>query len=186
MESPPTPSRSHLVPCPHPLLLQVKLTSRDPAPPPFKYVKGGGGIFKDMAIHDLDMSRFLMGEEPQEIFAVGSCHIDKSIEVLEAPESYDTATIIVKYREGRTAMIDVCRQATYGYDQRAEVLGLEAMVMTENLYPTMAKTFTAERVGMADLPYDFFLSRYIEAYKVKKRCDSDSCPTLARLLPLEK
>ena len=147
--------------------VQVKLTSRDPAPPPFKYVKGGGGIFKDMAIHDLDMSRFLMGEEPQEIFAVGSCHIDKSIEVLEAPESYDTATIIVKYREGRTAMIDVCRQATYGYDQRAEVLGLEAMVMTENLYPTMAKTFTAERVGMADLPYDFFMSRYIEAYKAE-------------------
>lgn len=65
-----------------------------------------------MAIHDLDMSRFLMGEEPQEIFATGSCHIDKSIEVLPAPECFDTATVVVKYKEGRTAMIDVCRQAS--------------------------------------------------------------------------
>ena len=59
----------------------IKLCSRDPAPPPFEYVKGGGGIFKDMAVHDLDMARFLMGSEPVEIFAMGSCNIDKSIEV---------------------------------------------------------------------------------------------------------
>lgn len=48
-----------------PSSLQVKLTSRDPSPPPVEYVRGGGGIFKDMAVHDLDMSRFLMGSEPR-------------------------------------------------------------------------------------------------------------------------
>ncbi|EOD26432.1 hypothetical protein EMIHUDRAFT_427003 [Emiliania huxleyi CCMP1516] len=148
--------------------VQIRLTSRDPSPPPKKYVEGGGGIFKDMAIHDLDMSRFLMGEDPL--------------------EAYDTATIIVKYREGRTATIDVCRQAslpemtrdrarlpaattdacrqaTYGYDQRAEALGTAAMVMTDNMYPNTARVFTGDFVGMADLPYDFFMSRYIAAYE---------------------
>jgi len=56
-------------------------------------------------------------------------------------------------------MIDVCRQATYGYDQRAEALGTKAMVMTDNMYPNTARTFTKDFVGMADLPYDFFMSR---------------------------
>ena len=66
-------------------IIQIKLCSRDPAPPPFEYVKGGGGIFKDMAVHDLDMARFLMGSEPTEILASGSCHIDKKIQKLEGP-----------------------------------------------------------------------------------------------------
>ena len=88
----------------------VKVCSRDPAPPPFEYVKGGGGIFADMAVHDLDMTRFLVGEDPIEIMATGSCHIDKNIEELEGAEAFDTATCMVRYPKGVTAMIDVCRQ----------------------------------------------------------------------------
>mmetsp|Transcript_2504 Transcript_2504/g.8120 ORF Transcript_2504/g.8120 Transcript_2504/m.8120 type:complete len:419 (+) Transcript_2504:31-1287(+) len=154
--------------------VQIRLTSRDPSPPPKKYVEGGGGIFKDMAIHDLDMSRFLMGEDPLEVFATGSCMINQEIADLPGPEAYDTATIIVKYREGRTATIDVCRQATYGYDQRAEALGTAAMVMTDNMYPNTARVFTGDFVGMADLPYDFFMSRYIAAYEAETVAFIDS------------
>eukprot|EP00640_Fibrocapsa_japonica_P001862 CAMPEP_0113952620 /NCGR_PEP_ID=MMETSP1339-20121228/90522_1 /TAXON_ID=94617 /ORGANISM="Fibrocapsa japonica" /LENGTH=453 /DNA_ID=CAMNT_0000961267 /DNA_START=75 /DNA_END=1436 /DNA_ORIENTATION=- /assembly_acc=CAM_ASM_000762 len=145
-------------------VIQVKLCSRDPSPPPFEYVKGGGGIFKDMAVHDLDMSRFLMGCEPEAIMAVGACHIDQSIEVLEGPEAYDTATIMIKYEGGKTAVIDVCRQAVYGYDQRAEVLGTAGMCMTDNMYPNTARLFLKGFTGNADMPYDFFMSRYKEAY----------------------
>ena len=116
-------------------IVQVKLTSRDPSPPPFEYVKGGGGIFKDMAVHDLDMARFLMDSEPVEILAMGSCNIDKSIEVLEGPEAYDTAFMTMKFANGKDAMIDVCRQAPYGYDRRAEVLGQKAMIQASRARP---------------------------------------------------
>lgn len=143
----------------------VKLCSRDPAPPPIEYVRGGGGIFKDMAIHDLDMSRFLMGSEPVEILASGSCHIDSGIKELDGPEAFDTANIIVRYAGGREAIIDVCRQAPYGYDQRAEVLGTKAMIQTDNMYPNTARLYAKDFTGNADLPYDFFMSRYKEAYK---------------------
>jgi len=142
----------------------VKLCSRDPAPPPFEYVKGGGGIFKDMAVHDLDMARFLMGCEPVKVMATGKCNIDKSIEVLPGPEAFDTATIIVRFENGKDAVIDVCRQAVYGYDQRAEVLGTEGMVMSENMNPSTVRKFTGDFVGQADMPFDFFMSRYKEAY----------------------
>ncbi|KAG5185390.1 hypothetical protein JKP88DRAFT_180514 [Tribonema minus] len=145
-------------------LVQVKLCSRDPSPPPFQYVKGGGGIFCDMAVHDLDMSRFLMGSEPKKILAVGSCHIDKSIKTLPGPEAYDTATIIVEYEGGRTATIDVCRQAPYGYDQRAEALGTKGMILTDNMYPNTARLYLKDFTGNADMPFDFFMSRYKEAY----------------------
>ena len=145
-------------------VVQIKLCSRDPAPPPFEYVKGGGGIFKDMAVHDLDMARFLMDSEPVEILASGSCQIDEAIAVLPGPEAYDTANVVMKFANGKECMIDVCRQAPYGYDQRAEVLGKSAMIMTDNTYPNTARLFSASFTGNADMPFDFFMSRYKEAY----------------------
>ena len=117
------------------------MCSRDPSPPPFEYVKGGGGIFADMAVHDLDMSRFLAGADPIDILAIGSCHIDRSIEKLEGSEAFDTASCLVRYPNGVQAMIDVCRQSSFGYDQRAEVLGTKGMIQTDNVYPNTAKIY---------------------------------------------
>jgi myo-inositol 2-dehydrogenase/D-chiro-inositol 1-dehydrogenase len=144
--------------------IMIKLCSRDPAPPPYAYVKGGGGIFADMAVHDLDMTRFLAGADPIDILAIGSCHIDKSIAELEGSEKFDTASCLVRYPNGVQAMIDVCRQSSFGYDQRAEVLGTKGMIQTDNVYPNTAKIFKSDFTGNADMPYDFFLSRYNEAY----------------------
>mmetsp|Transcript_17099 Transcript_17099/g.41595 ORF Transcript_17099/g.41595 Transcript_17099/m.41595 type:complete len:438 (+) Transcript_17099:116-1429(+) len=154
--------------------IMIKLCSRDPAPPPFAYVKGGGGIFADMAVHDLDMSRFLAGADPIDILAVGSCHIDKEIEKLEGSEAFDTASCIVRYPNGVQAMIDVCRQSSFGYDQRAEVLGTKGMIQTDNVYPNTAKIFRGDFTGNADMPYDFFLSRYNEAYVTETIAFCDS------------
>ena len=97
------------------------------------YVEGSGGIFKDMAVPDLDMSRFLMGEEPEAILAYGACMIDKEILKLPGAEAFDTASVIIKYPGGKHACIDVCRQAPYGYDQRAEVLGTKGMIQVRPL-----------------------------------------------------
>lgn len=144
--------------------IMIKLCSRDPSPPPYEYVKGGGGIFADMAVHDLDMTRFLAGDDPIDILAVGSTHIDMSIEDLPGSEKFDTASCVVRYPNGVQAMVDVCRQSSYGYDQRAEVLGNKGMIQTDNVYPNTAKIYKNDFTGNADMPYDFFLSRYNEAY----------------------
>ena len=128
-------------------IVQVKLCSRDPSPPPFEYVKGGGGIFKDMAVHDLDMARFLMNSEPVEILAKGSCQIDDAIKGLDGAEAFDTAMVMMKFANGKDAMIDVCRQAPYGYDQRAEVLGKKAMIQTDNNYPNTARIYSSSFTG---------------------------------------
>lgn len=127
-----------------------------------------------MAVHDLDMSRFLAGEDPIDILAIGSCHIDRSIEVLDGSEKFDTASCIVRYPNGVQAIVDVCCQSSYGYDQRAEVLGTSGMIATDNVYPNTAKIFKTSFTGNADMPYDFFLSRYNEAYVTETTAFCDS------------
>jgi len=159
----------------------IKTCSRDPEPPPYEYVKGGGGIFNDMAVHDLDMTRFLAGADPIEILAVGSCHIDKSIKDLPGSEKYDTASCIIRYPNGVSAMVDVCRQSSYGYDQRAEVLGTNGMITTDNVYPNTAKLYKKDFTGNADMPYDFFLSRYFDAYVTETE---EFCKALVDDLPV--
>jgi len=144
--------------------VSVRLTSRDPAPPPVDYVKQSGGIFKDMAIHDLDMSRFLMGCEPVEIFAQGLNRVDPKIKDLEGPLAYDTALTLVKYENGAVVTIDNCRKAVYGYDQRAEVFGTKGCVVSENNYPTNVHVWGDTKVSR-DLPLNFFMERYADAYK---------------------
>ena len=57
----------------------ITLTSRDPGPPPYDYIKVSGGLFRDMMIHDFDMARFMLGEDPVEVFATGSCLVDPEI-----------------------------------------------------------------------------------------------------------
>ncbi|MEO1733693.1 MAG: inositol 2-dehydrogenase [Pseudomonadota bacterium] len=138
----------------------IMLTSRDPAPPPIGYIKTSGGLFRDMMIHDLDMARFLLGEEPIEIFAVGACHVDPAIG--EAGD-VDTAAVTLKTASGKICQISNSRRATYGYDQRIEVHGARGMLSAANqlingVEVAGAPGFTRQ----ANQP--FFLERYKDAY----------------------
>jgi myo-inositol 2-dehydrogenase / D-chiro-inositol 1-dehydrogenase len=148
------------------------LQSRDPGAPPFAYVKGGGGLFKDMAIHDLDIARWLMGScgknEPVKIYATGACNVDKQILELKGSnpsEAIDTANILVEFESGSTATIQVCRRATYGYDQRVEFFGTEGLVKHENHFPNTVEKWNGESVKKVDPIHNFFMTRYADAYK---------------------
>ena len=141
----------------------VKLTSRDPAPPPVAYIRGSGGLFRDMMIHDLDMARFLLGEEPVEVFATGGCLVDPAIG--EAGD-IDTAMVILRTARGALCHIDNSRRAVYGYDQRVEVFGSLGMLHAGNPAPTTVTRFTREAV-ISDKPFPFFLERYADAYRAE-------------------
>lgn len=151
--------------------LSAVLQSRDPNPPPLQYVKGGGGLFKDMAIHDLDIARWLMGargpNEPVRVYAVGSCNVNDEILQLKESnpsEAIDTANILIEFEDGATATIQVCRRATYGYDQRVEVFGTEGLLNFQNAFPSSVQKWSGAAIQQADLPHDFFMTRYKEAY----------------------
>jgi myo-inositol 2-dehydrogenase/D-chiro-inositol 1-dehydrogenase len=143
----------------------LRITSRDPAPPPIEYVKVSGGIFLDMTIHDFDMARFLMASEVEDIYAAGGVMVDPAIG--EAGD-IDTTVITLHFANGALGVIDNSRQAVYGYDQRVEVFGSSGCVTADNDYPNTATISDATRVHR-DLPLNFFVERYTESYVAEIR-----------------
>ncbi|MFU0503167.1 inositol 2-dehydrogenase [Pseudaminobacter sp. NGMCC 1.201702] len=138
----------------------VTITSRDPGPPPHDYIVRSGGIFRDMTIHDFDMARFLLGEEPVAVSAHASVLVDKKIGELG---DFDSASIILETASGKQCLISNSRRATYGYDQRIEVHGSTGMVSAENQRPVSIELANAEGYTRPPL-HDFFMTRYTQAY----------------------
>jgi myo-inositol 2-dehydrogenase/D-chiro-inositol 1-dehydrogenase len=138
----------------------LRITSRDPAPPPIEYVKVSGGIFFDMTIHDFDMARYLVGSDAEEIFAAGGVMVDPKIG--EAGD-IDTAIITLRFKNGAIGTIDNSRKAVYGYDQRVEVFGSGGMVASMNNTPDSNVYANADGVHSAK-PLYFFLERYMASF----------------------
>ena len=138
----------------------LRITSRDPAPPPLDYVKISGGIFLDMTIHDFDMARFLTGSEVVEVYAIGDALIDPAF---KQAGDIDTAIITLKFENGVIGTIDNSRQAAYGYDQRVEIFGSKGMLQANNTTPDQVVLLNQQAV-LASKPHYFFLERYREAY----------------------
>ena len=141
----------------------LSLTSFDPAPPPVAYVKVSGGLFRDMMIHDFDMSQFFMGSAPETVMATAASLVDPEI---GAAGDVDTAVVTMTYADGRIAVIKNSRRAAYGYDQRVEMLGSDGLLQAQNvLENTVVKSTTAGVTGAK--PTYFFLERYMPAYKAE-------------------
>lgn len=141
-------------------LYLVKITSRDPQPASLEYLKASGGIFFDMTIHDFDMARYIAGSDVEEIFACGS--------VLVVPEvatfgDFDTAVVTLRFENGALGVIDNCREAVYGYDQRIEAHGSKGCVMVDNDRPNTSLLLTAQG-GLIEKFLWFFVERYREAF----------------------
>ena len=141
----------------------MHIISRDPAPPPFAYLGPSGGIFLDMMIHDFDMARFLMGDEVEEVYAAAGVMVDPAF---SAADDFDTAVVVLHFRSGAIGTIDNSRKATFGYDQRVEILGSKGKIATENRYPNQVAISAADRV-YSDPPLNFFMQRYTESFALE-------------------
>ncbi len=142
---------------------QVIVSSRDPGLPPFEYLKVSGGQFRDMTIHDFDMARWLLGEEPSEVFAFGSALVDPRV---AKAGDIDSAMVLLRTRSGKLAHINNSRRASYGYDQRIEVHGSKGRLMAGNHVATTVEKADASSVS-SDKPLYFFLERYAAAYRAE-------------------
>jgi len=143
----------------------VKITSRDPAPPPVSYVAVSGGIFLDMMIHDFDMARFQAGSDVVEVFAQGAVLVDEGI---GKAGDVDTAIVTLKFANGAIGVIDNSRKAVYGYDQRVEVFGSKGSAEAANDAPNTVK-LSNEAGVTGEKPLYFFLERYKEAFVAEEK-----------------
>ncbi|MEO3472014.1 inositol 2-dehydrogenase [Roseomonas sp. CAU 1739] len=142
---------------------QVIITSRDPGLPPVEYLQVSGGQFRDMTIHDFDMARWMLGEEPVEVFAYGAALVDPA--VAEVGDT-DSCMVLLRTASGRMAHINNSRRASYGYDQRVEVHGSLGRLMAGNRVPTTVEQADAQS-DSREKPLHFFLERYADAYRIE-------------------
>ena len=138
------------------------ITSRDPGLPPVPYLKDSGGIFRDMTIHDFDMARFILGDDPvEELHAFGSIMVEPQLRELG---DVDTAMVIMKAASGALVHINNSRRASYGYDQRVEAFGAKGMVQSDNLRASTIIHSDASTTDAKEPLLNFFIERYAQAY----------------------
>lgn len=143
-------------------LHQVIITSRDPELPPRAYLQAAGGLLRDMTIHDFDLARYMLDEEPVEVFAVAQALIDPQLGA--ELDEVDSAMIILCTASGRQCHINNSRTAVYGYDQRIELLGSQGMLLSDNRKAHGMRRFSGTGTEMAEPYLYFFIERYHEAF----------------------
>ena len=144
-------------------LEKIIITSRDPAPPSFKYLKESGGIFRDMMIHDFDLVRFyLEKDEPLKLIASGSNISDKRFIKIK---DYELASCIINSKSGVQVIITNSRHCSFGYDQRVELFGSKGMIISENKRENETSLYSSNSTSSKSPLLDFFIERYKDAYK---------------------
>ena len=141
-------------------LALLRISSRDPEPPPLEYVKVSGGIFLDMTAHDFDMARFVTGSEIEEVYARGEVRVDAAI---GAAGDLDTAVVVLSHADGTLTSIDNSRRSAYGYDQRVEAFGSRGVAASDNPLAHTGYRRDAGGTSASVLPH-FFLERYRASY----------------------
>ncbi len=140
---------------------QFRALSRDTYPPPVEYLRHSGGIFLDLAVHDLDLARFLVGEV-EEVTAWASVLFD---ERFTEADDFDTAAALLRFTNGAMGVVEAARHSEWGYDIRTEVAGASGKVVVENVQKTAA-TFS-RRFGFEGDHYENFPDRFETAFRAE-------------------
>jgi myo-inositol 2-dehydrogenase / D-chiro-inositol 1-dehydrogenase len=141
----------------------LRVTSRDPEPPPSAYLDASGGMFRDMTIHDFDMARFFLGE----IVEVHAMSSTNGLEIFEAAGDHAQAIVTMRAASGALCTIVNSRTCAFGYDQRLEAFGDLGSLEAENLTATAVRASTATATEAAGPALNFFLERYMPAYRAE-------------------
>src|SRR5260221_621575 len=141
-----------------------KALSRDPFCPPRGYMDPAknGGLILDMAIHDFDLARWLMGSEVERVSAEGTLLV---CEQLQQVGDIDNAVVNLRFASGALGNVEVSRNAFYGYDIRTEVLGSEGAVTIGAHQYTPVVLLTRNGAQHDTVPY--LLERFGDAYRAQ-------------------
>ena len=137
---------------------------RDPFCPRREYADPAlsGGLIVDMAIHDFDLARWLMGSEVKHVFAEGALLV---CEELAQVGDIDNAVITLRFVNGVLGTVEVSRNAFYGYDIRTEVLGSEGAVIIGVHQHTPVVLLTRSGAQHDVVPY--LMERFGDAYRAQ-------------------
>ena len=142
----------------------VRSTTMDPAPPPMDYIKGSGGIFRDCAVHDFDVLRWVTGQEAVEVYATGSVQGDP---LFTEYGDVDTAAIVVRFDGGALGVVSAGRYNGRGYDCRLEVHGFDDTIVAGWDQGVPVRNGDPANDFPSGQPHHFFMDRFTEAFRTE-------------------
>jgi myo-inositol 2-dehydrogenase/D-chiro-inositol 1-dehydrogenase len=146
------------------LLHTVRSTTMDPAPPPMEYIAGSGGIFRDCAVHDFDVLRWITGQQAVEVYATGSVQGDPRF--TECGD-VDTAAVVVTFDQGTLGVVSAARYNGRGYDCRLEVHGFHDTVVAGWDQGAPVRNLDPDNEFPPGPAHHFFMDRFTDAFRAE-------------------
>jgi myo-inositol 2-dehydrogenase/D-chiro-inositol 1-dehydrogenase len=142
----------------------VRSTTMDPAPPSMDYILGSGGIFRDCAVHDFDVLRWITGQNAVEVYATGTVQGDP---LFAEYGDVDTAAVVVRFDGGALGIVSAARYNARGYDCRLEVHGFNNSVVAGWDQGTPLQNMDPGNDFPAGPYHHFFMDRFTDAFRAE-------------------
>jgi myo-inositol 2-dehydrogenase/D-chiro-inositol 1-dehydrogenase len=142
----------------------VRSTTMDPAPPSMEYIAGSGGIFRDCAVHDFDILRWITGQQAVDVYATGSVQGDPKFADFG---DVDTAAVVVRFESGTLGVISAARYNGHGYDCRLEVHGFHDTVVAGWDQGAPVRNVDPANDFPEGPAHHFFMDRFTEAFRAE-------------------
>lgn len=146
------------------VLHTIRSTTMDPAPPPMDYIKGSGGIFRDCAVHDFDIVRWITGQEAVEVYATGTVQGDP---LFTEYGDVDTAAVVVRFDGGALGVISNARYNARGYDCRLEIHGFDDSVVAGWDQGAPVRNTDPRNDFPTGPSHHFFMDRFTAAFRTE-------------------
>lgn len=134
---------------------------------PVKAIKGAiafaeksGGLFLDMAIHDIDLARWYMESDAKSVYAVGGCY---AYEEFKKYNDADNGAALMQFKNGTIGMFYAGRTCAHGYHIETEIVGTEGSLRIGTI-PEKNLVTVFNDTGVVRECVSGFLERFEKAY----------------------
>jgi myo-inositol 2-dehydrogenase/D-chiro-inositol 1-dehydrogenase len=125
-----------------------------------KFAPTSGGIFLDMAVHDIDLANWYLGGTPESVWAIGGSYVHPEF---GAFGDCDNACAMFQYKNGGMAFLYVGRTAPHGYHIETEIIGSKGSLRISPVpQKNLVQVFNSD--GVLQECVGGFLERFETAY----------------------
>ena len=124
------------------------------------FAEKSGGLFIDMAIHDIDLARWYLGEEAKSVYAIGGCYAYPEFEKFN---DADNGSALIKFNKNKMGLFYAGRTSVHGYHIETEIVGTKGSLRIGTV-PEKNLVTVFNETGAVQECVSGFLERFEQAY----------------------
>jgi len=125
-----------------------------------RFAPTSGGQFIDMAVHDIDLARWMLGAEATTVFAAGGCYAHPEFGKYG---DGDNLAAFLRFDNGAMAFLLAGRTAAHGYSVETEIIGTKATLRIASVPQKDMVELLDDRGAVRECSQNF-LERFGAAY----------------------